>query len=120
LIGGNPPTSPPHESAGVAWQRMNDLDVDYLVVVSDGRVAGLLAREDLRGPSGGTHRRMGRTAGDLMRRDFVSVTPETSIRHAAALMRRRRVGCLPVLYRGRLVGLLLVGTLLALLERELP
>jgi CBS domain-containing protein len=117
LLEGESATAAPHEGAGRAWERMNELNVDYLVVVQDGQAIGVLARDDLRGPAGGSRRRMGRTVGNLMRRDFASVTPGTSVQRAAMLMRRQRFGCLPVLRRGHLVGLLTVDRLLQVLER---
>jgi predicted transcriptional regulator len=46
-----------------------------------------------------------RTVRDIMTRDVVSVTATTSCAHAAALLREHRVGCLPVLHQGRLVGI---------------
>ena len=118
LTKGEPITAAVHESAGAAWERMHERRVAYLVVVRDGRVVGVLSRQDLAGPSGGVHRRMGRTVGDLMRRDVATVTPQTSLRRAASLMRRQGIGCLPVLRAGKLVGLLTVSHLLEILERS--
>jgi CBS domain-containing protein len=42
---------------------------------------------------------------EVMDRDLVSVTPETSTLDAIELMRSRKVACLPVVQEGRLVGL---------------
>ncbi len=113
-----PPTASPEESAGRAWERMHELKVDHLVVVHEGDVVGVVSRHDLGGPSGGSHRRMGRTVGNLMHGDLVTVTPETSVRRAVSLMRHHGVGCLPVLRNGKLVGLVSVGQLLELLEQS--
>jgi CBS domain-containing protein len=62
---------------------------------------------------------MGRRVADLMRPDVVKASPATDVRRAAGLMRRHGVGCLPVVDRGRLVGIVTVSDLLALLERML-
>ena len=41
-----------------------------------------------------------------MRGDVVTVTPDTSTHHAIELMRRNKIGCLPVVQEGKLVGVL--------------
>jgi CBS domain-containing membrane protein len=41
-----------------------------------------------------------------MRTDVISVTPKTPTLEAKALMRRYRIGCLPVLQNDKLVGIL--------------
>ncbi len=110
-------TATPHESASTAWDRIQKRRADHLVVVEDGRVVGVVSRHDLSGPAGGAHRRMGRRVVDLMHSRVFVVSPSTSVARAAALMQRRRVGCLPVVERKRLVGILTVWRLLSLLER---
>jgi CBS domain-containing protein len=42
---------------------------------------------------------------DIMRRDLLTVTPDTLTVDAIALMRRQRVGCLPVVQDGHIVAL---------------
>ena len=41
-----------------------------------------------------------------MRADVVTVSPDTSSLQALDLMRRNKIGCLPVVEDGRLVGVL--------------
>jgi len=93
--------------------------VDHMVVLKETQVVGVLSRHDLGGPAGGTHRRMGRRVADLMRRDVVTATPDTTVRSASMRMRRQGVGCLVIVERGRLAGIVTVKRLLALLEKEL-
>ncbi|MCS6798335.1 MAG: CBS domain-containing protein, partial [Myxococcota bacterium] len=51
-------------------------------------------------------RRAGSTSvGDVMRRDVITVGPDTPTLEAIALMRRYRVGCLPVVQGGQLVAM---------------
>jgi CBS domain-containing protein len=119
MMDDRPATASPEEAAGVAWERMRAQDVAHLVVIKDDRVVGLVSQHDLAGPSGGAHRRMGRRVADLMRRDVISATPETSVRRASMLMRKNHIGCLPVVARGQLVGVVEVSRLLALLEKKL-
>lgn len=64
----------------------------------------------------------GTCIGDVMRREIVTVAPDTPVEHALALVRKHRVGCLPVVEAGRLVGLLtekdLVGVAVGWLAEE--
>ncbi len=119
VLRAGPATAAPDESATGAWERMRELGVEHLVVLHQGEVVGVLSAHHLSGPFGGVHRRMGRRVADLMTTDVVTVSPSTDLRRAARLMRSRRVGCLPVVARGRLVGALTTADLLALLERLL-
>lgn len=52
------------------------------------------------------------TARDIMTPDPVTVTPELPVTDAAKLMVERRVGALPVLEGGRLIGLVTEGDLI--------
>jgi len=60
---------------------------------------------------------------EVMSKNLVTVTPETTTLEAIALMRKHQVGSLPVLKEGRLVGIITEHDLLAvasqLLENEL-
>jgi CBS domain-containing protein len=42
---------------------------------------------------------------DVMKRDLITVTPETPTQDAIALMKERRIGSLPVVKDGRLIGI---------------
>lgn len=46
------------------------------------------------------------TAGEIMNRQIETTTPATPIEEAAALMRDQKIGALPVLHDGRMVGLI--------------
>ena len=87
--------------------------IHHLVVVDNHQVVGLLASDDLRrGESAGA-----RTVESLMTRRIVSAPPDLTVRKAANLLRGSSVGALPVLDRGRLVGIVTVSDLLELLGR---
>ena len=57
-----------------------------------------------------------------MRRELVTVTPDTPTLDAIALMRRHRIGCLPVVQDGHIVAILteedFVGIASKVLELE--
>jgi CBS domain-containing protein len=56
------------------------------------------------------------TVSDIMTRNVVAVRPGERIEHAARVMRERRLGALPVVERGRLVGILSEVDILAAFE----
>lgn len=51
-------------------------------------------------------------AKDIMTTDPVTVAPDTTVTEAARLMSERRIGALPVVDRGRMVGLVTEGDLI--------
>lgn len=56
---------------------------------------------------------------EIMTTNVLSVTPETSAREAAKVLRVRKVGCLPVLDDGHLVGIVTATDFLDLVIRVL-
>ena len=54
---------------------------------------------------------------DVMNTDVVTVMPDASLRYAARLLTERKIGCLPVVENGRLVGILTEGDFVALVAR---
>jgi CBS domain-containing membrane protein len=55
---------------------------------------------------------------DVMTTDVTTTTPETSLVDAARVLMERKIGCLPVLENGRLVGILTEGDFVALFARK--
>jgi acetoin utilization protein AcuB len=109
-------TVTPELPAEHAWQRMRQRRIHHLVVVDGSRVIGLLSDRDL-GSVGGLGLRQNRAVGDLMTRHVVTARPTTTVREAANLMRGRSIGCLPVIQKDRLVGIVTVSDLLMLIGR---
>ncbi|MBA3540640.1 MAG: CBS domain-containing protein [Deltaproteobacteria bacterium] len=83
------------------WERIRHVPVED----KDHKLVGVLThRAVLRFVMGGGSPR--RTAvSEIMKRDVTTVSPETTTVEALRLMRRLRVGCLPVLQDDRLVGI---------------
>lgn len=52
---------------------------------------------------------------DVMRADVVTVPPDTPLAEAASRMLEHKIGCLPVIQEGRLVGIVTEGDFLSLL-----
>jgi acetoin utilization protein AcuB len=88
-------------------------NIHHLVVVDDHRVVGLITSEDLHAPESAA----APTVESLMSRRIISAPPDLTVRKAANLLRGSSAGALPVLDRGRLVGIVTVSDLLDLLGR---
>jgi acetoin utilization protein AcuB len=99
-------------SDALAWMR--DAGVRHVPVVLGKDLVGIVSDRDLGGPYGGALRKS-RTVGDLMRREPFIASPDLRLGEAAALMRRYRIGCLPVMEGGELVGIVTRSDLLAAL-----
>jgi len=96
---------------------MQQQHVRHLPVVGkDGKLVGLAAEKDLlrAKPSAATtlsvweiHSLLDKlTAKDVMVRDVITTTEDTPIEEAAQLMREHKIGCLPVMREGKLVGII--------------
>jgi acetoin utilization protein AcuB len=110
------PTASPLMSAEDAWNAMRRGRADHLVVTRGKTVVGMLSAGDLGGP-GGAVVREGKTVADLMTDSVVTVGATDTVRAVANVMRGRRIGCLPVVDRDRLVGVVTSFDLLEMLGR---
>src|SRR5579863_9584553 len=55
---------------------------------------------------------------DVMNTDVATTSPDTSLIDAARILTERKIGCLPVVDAGRLVGILTEGDFVALFARR--
>jgi len=103
----------PDATAQEAAELMEECRIGALVVTTSDFVAGLLTHRDL---TKGLARLGGKFATtpvkELMQDYFVSVSPEESTTAVMALMTRRRATHLPVMDRGRLLGIVSIGDVL--------
>jgi CBS domain-containing membrane protein len=104
----------------MSWQRIRHVPV----VDPDNQLIGLVTHRDLLRVSvsslAGVTRKDQRElyqhiqVGEIMQKDVITVGPEEDLRTAAAKMIDEKVGCLPVVYGGRLIGILTEADFLAL------
>ncbi|MBX3212487.1 MAG: CBS domain-containing protein [Labilithrix sp.] len=102
----------PSEPASDALAMMRDEGVRHAPVVEGNAILGIVSERDLGGPHGGLTRK-NRTVRDLMRTNPVLGAPEMSVTDAVVLLRERRLGCLPIVDAGRLLGIVTRSDLLA-------
>ena len=109
-------TVPATMPAPEAWELMRRKRIHHLVVTEGKDVLGVLSDRDAGGPAG-IGVRAGHTVADLMTSRVVTVGPNETIRAVANMMRGRTIGCMPVVDKDRLVGIVTVSDLLQLLGR---
>jgi acetoin utilization protein AcuB len=102
--------------ADEAFARMRTREIRHLVVLRDGRVAGVISERDLGGRRAATLSR-GRTVGELMSRHAATIGSDATAREAARVLAGRSIGCLPVVDGGELVGIVTTSDLLELVGR---
>src|SRR6185312_3188351 len=92
------------EAASIARNRMRRKDVRYLMVTEDGELRGIVSESDFGSQNDGNNVK-NRMVEDVMTPRVVSVTPDTTLEKAASLIGKQRIGCLPVLEAGQIVGM---------------
>ena len=105
-------TLEPEASAGQALGLCRTHNIRHLPIVDRGRLVGLVSDRDLRdvSPPRGTADEEN-TLGwvrvrDIMSTDLVTIHPLDTIEHAAREIYDHKIGCLPVVADGELVGII--------------
>lgn len=92
--------------------------VHHLVVGRGSAFRGVVSARDLASADATT------AVALLLARKPVTGTPRTTVREAANLLRGHNIGCLPVIDRGRVIGIITISDLLELIgkgaERPTP
>jgi acetoin utilization protein AcuB len=101
----------PETTAAEALALCRERRIRHLPVLEERRLAGIVSDRDLRSaaPALGDPGRASALEKirvyDVMTRDVVTARPDDPIEEAANRMRERRIGCLPVVQDGTLVGI---------------
>lgn len=102
-------TISPNTSISAAFRVMQDESIRHLPVVEDdGTLVGIVTDRDLRLMTSSLH--PAHFDGDVpvrqaMSKDVVTATRRDPVEEAARLMRRQKIGCLPIYEDGELVGI---------------
>jgi CBS domain-containing protein len=100
--------------------------IRHLPIVEDGRLVGLLSDRDLMGAATITVfglRQKSKSAllksvliKDVMKKKVITVKPGTPIKELAHLMKEKKIGCVPVVSEGALIGLVTTTDILRYVE----
>lgn len=110
----SPVTIAPSDSLAEAQRKMHVGGFRALPVLRNGRLVGIVSDRD-------TRPFLGHLADipvkEAMTRTVVTVRPETPLEHAAQMILRHKIGALPVLQGGELVGIISTTDILAAFVR---
>lgn len=112
----SPVTASPDDLLGEALRLMKEHSIRRLPVISKGKIAGLVTEQDLMkaSPSSATSLSVWEInylfhkikIKDIMTKEIFTVTPDTILEKAALIMQEKQISTLPVLDKGRLVGII--------------
>lgn len=108
------------ESLGLALQLMLWNEVKHVPVrrSEDGRVTGVISERDvLRANHAGGEQVLARKVRDVMSSPAVHIRPDADLADAAAELVTKRLGCLPVIEAGELVGIVTASDVAATLAQ---
>lgn len=121
-------TIAPDDNLATARQLMNENRIHHLPVMDNDELVGLVTLTDvlaatdsfLRDPDNRIHAKE-IVAKDIMVTDVATVDEHASLRQAALFLEKHRIGCLPVVTKGELKGIItdtdFVGVAINLLEQ---
>lgn len=100
----------PDADLAEAREKLRSNNIHHLVVMDRKRVVGVLSDRDLADRSGELH------VAEVMTRGVATISPRASLRQAAGKMEGRTIGCLPVIEKGNLAGIVTTSDLLRALS----
>jgi acetoin utilization protein AcuB len=107
----------PADTLAAAASKMKAGDFRRLPVVEADQLVGIVSEFDLRRYAHALDSTLVETA---MTRHPITVRPSESLAYAATLMRKHKVGALPVMYLGKLVGIVAARDVMIPEPRPLP
>ncbi len=114
-----------------ARKMMNEHDIHHLPIVDEeGVMLGLVTQKDLLSAQESSLEKQDRNLdshhlaqlSELMHENVMTVSPHGGLKEAAKFMQKHKIGCLPILDNGKLVGIItdtdFVGIAINLLELQ--
>jgi CBS domain-containing membrane protein len=127
IMMGSPVTLKPEDTLDLANDVISLGRIRHIPVVDAGRLVGLLSERDLLGAAASqifglkqkTKSALLKSVliKDVMKKHVVTVSPETSIKDAAHLLADKKIGCVPVVSDGAIIGLVTTTDILRYVER---
>ena len=126
IMMGSPVTLKPADTLDLANDIIAIGRIRHIPVVDEGKLVGLLSERDLLGAA--ATRIFGMTTKsrsallkstpikDVMKKNVVTVEPDTPIKDAARVMADKKIGCVPVVSDGGVVGLVTTTNILRYVE----
>lgn len=126
IMMGSPVTLTPEATLDLANDVISLGRIRHIPVVDGGKLVGLISERDLIGAAANrifNLKQKSRSAllknelvKNIMKKNVVTVKPDTPIKDAARLMADKKIGCVPVMSEGALVGLVTTTNILRYLE----
>jgi CBS domain-containing membrane protein len=127
IMMGSPVTLKPNDTLDLANDVISLGRIRHIPVVEDGKLVGLLSERDLIGAAA-SHifglKQKSKSAllksvliKNVMKKRLITVKPETPIKEAAHLLAEKKIGCVPVVSDGAIVGLVTTTDILRYVER---
>ena len=126
IMMGSPVTLKPEDPLDLANDVISLGRIRHIPIADGGRVVGIITERDLIGAAASQIfglKQKSKSAllksvllKDVMKKRVVTVAPETPIKDVAHLMADKKIGCLPVISEGLLVGLVTTTDVLRYVE----
>jgi len=101
----------PEANVAAAREKLRGNSIRHLVVLENREVVGVLSDRDL------ADRNVDQRVADIMTKNVATISPRATLRQAAAKLEGRTIGCLPVMNRGALAGIVTTSDLLRALAK---
>jgi len=126
IMMGSPVCLKPEDTLDLANDIISLGRIRHIPIIDHGRLVGILSERDLIGATA-THifglKQKNKSAllksfaiKDVMKKRVISVGPDTEIRDAASIMQKKKIGCVPVLADGAVIGLVTTTDILRYVE----
>lgn len=126
IMMGSPVTLKPEDTLDLANDVISLGRIRHIPIVADGRLVGIITERDLIGATA-SHifglKQKNKSAllksvsiKEIMKKRVVTAAPDTPIKDIAHLMAEKKIGCVPIVSAGALVGLITTTDILRYVE----